>query len=254
MSGEDSLVIKSEDKGVLVLTLNNPPLNILNMKMMRELTACLLENENRKIILIKARGKVFCAGADVGEHIGDKAKEMISDFHAVFRALGAHRGLSVAVVEGPALGGGCELAAFCDVVLAGANASFGQPESLVGVFPPVAAALWPRLMGERKALEYILSGEKISADRALELGLVNRVFLAENLDAEVDKFLTQFKTKSLIVIDHVKRAVKLGGKGAFFDALGDIEELYLESLMKTHDADEGLRAFMEKRKPEWRDE
>jgi cyclohexa-1,5-dienecarbonyl-CoA hydratase len=254
MSDKNDLIIETFEGGVATLTLDNPPLNILNIAMLDQLTAAVERNLGAKIIMIEAKGKAFSAGADVGEHVGELARRMLASFHGVFRALARHRGLSVAVVDGPALGGGCELAAFCDVVLAGDKASFGQPESLVGVLPPVAAVLWPRLMGPRKAKELLITGEKISAEEAVHLGLVNKVFPSDRLEEEVQRFLTPFKTKSLVVIEHVKRAVRIGARGDFLDALDEVETLYLDSLMKTHDAEEGLRAFLEKRRPEWRDE
>lgn len=253
MCSDTRLVIKSEEKGLVTLSLNNPPLNILNIRMMRSLSEAIESSLEAKIVLIRAEGKVFSAGADVGEHMGDTAKEMINAFHGVFRALYRLRGVSVAAVDGPALGGGCELAAFCDIVLASDRASFGQPESLVGVFPPVAAVLWPRLMGEKKALELIVSGDKFDASEAEKLGLVNKVFPAGSFEEDVKHFLTAIKTKSLAVVDHAKRALRRGAGWDFMEALDKVESIYLDSLMKTHDAEEGLRAFIEKRKPNWQD-
>ena len=130
--------------GVARITLNHPPLNVLNISMMKEINGVLegLVNEtNLKLLVFDAEGKAFCAGVDVSEHMGDTAIEMIKIFHQIFRNMIAINKPSLAVVQGAALGGGCELAIFCDFIIAVETAKFGQPEIQVGVFPPVACML-----------------------------------------------------------------------------------------------------------------
>jgi cyclohexa-1,5-dienecarbonyl-CoA hydratase len=253
MAEANGAVRREASDGVATITLDRPPLNILDMATMRELARAFEESRDDRVVLLRAEGKVFSAGADVGEHLGEVAPEMIRTFHDLFRAIWSVRGITVAAVHGAALGGGCELAVGCDVVFASEAASFGQPESLVGVFPPVAAVLWPRLAGERRAVELLASGDKMSAQEAFEVGLVNRVFPADGFEESVKKALTPFKTKSLVVIDHIKRAIRAARGEDLLEALDRVERIYLDSLMRTHDAEEGLRAFLEKRQPRWED-
>jgi cyclohexa-1,5-dienecarbonyl-CoA hydratase len=241
--------------GLAVLTLCREPLNVLNIAMMKEMNQALdsLMGRDVKVLLIKGEGKAFSAGVDVGEHLGDQVREMIEVFHGIFRRMDALGAVSVAAVQGAALGGGCELAAYCDLVLASAKAKFGQPEIQVGVFPPIAALIFPRQLGYKKALELILTGDIIGAEQALAMGLVNQVTAPEELDGAVDKLAGKLMNLSGLVLRITRKAV-LGG--LMDDAAGGleyIEKVYLDEMMTTHDAEEGLRAFLEKRKPEWKE-
>ncbi len=158
----------------------------------------------------------------------------------------------IAVVDGPALGGGCELVAACDIVIASERAHFGQPEIKLGVFPPVAAILLPRIIGEKRARELILTGDLIDAAEALKLGLVNYVLPSAELEGKTENILTKLRELSGSSLAMTRAALDLGSQGGFDAALAEVENLYLHELMKTKDAQEGSRAFMEKRKPEWR--
>jgi len=241
------------NEGVAVLTLNREPLNVLNIAMMKEMNQALdsLKDSKIKLILFKATGKAFSAGVDVGEHLGDQVEEMIAVFHGIFRRLDALPALSIASVQGAALGGGCELAVYCDLVIASEKAKFAQPEIQVGVFPPIAALIFPRLTGRKKALELILAGDTIGAQEALALGLVNKVVPVEALEEETKKYCDKFANLSGIVLAMTKKAFYRGLMDDSEQGLLKIEEVYLKELMKTHDAEEGLRAFLEKRKPKW---
>src|SRR5207253_2141373 len=148
--------------------------------MMREISAALNECAQQRdlaaIVFDAAEGtRAFSAGVAVEEHIAETIYKMLDSFHSIFRALAQISKPVVGVIDGPALGGGCELVAACDIVIASDRAKFGQPEIKLGVFPPVAAILLPRIIGDKKAREMILLGEMIDADEALRLGLVNRV-------------------------------------------------------------------------------
>jgi cyclohexa-1,5-dienecarbonyl-CoA hydratase len=244
--------------GVARLTLNKPPLNVLNIAMMREINAALEEvgdDPGVKVLVFEAAegSKAFSAGVDVSEHTADKVEEMIKVFHHIFRLLDRLEVPTVAVVDGAALGGGCELVLFCDMVIASERASFGQPEIQVGVLPPIAAVALPAIIGPKKALEMVLTGERIRAPEALQLGLVNRVVPPEELRAAADEFVGKLTKLSGAVLRLTKRAVRLGSVGSFADGLAAVEELYLGPLMATEDAREGLAAFMEKRAPVWKD-
>jgi cyclohexa-1,5-dienecarbonyl-CoA hydratase len=249
--------IRTELKeGVAYLTLNRAPLNILNIEMMEEINTFLegLKTEKSlKLLVIQATGKAFSAGVDVGEHIGDLVYKMIEVFHKMFRLMDALKVPSIAVVNGSALGGGCELALYCDMVLATERSKFGQPEIQVGVLPPIAALVFPRMIGRKKALELILAGDTISAQEALAMGLINRVIPEASLADEVNGFIDKFKKLSGIVMKLTKEAALAGLNDDVDQGLKVIEKIYLERLMKTEDAMEGLKAFLEKRKPTWKD-
>jgi cyclohexa-1,5-dienecarbonyl-CoA hydratase len=243
--------------GVATLTLNRAPLNVFNIEMMEEINSYLEELKKEKflkLLVIQAMGKAFSAGVDVGEHLGDLVYKMIEVFHRMFRLMDALKVPSIAVVNGSALGGGCELALYCDMVIATEKAKFGQPEIQVGVFPPIAALIFPRMIGRKKAMELILSGETISAQEALTLGLVNKVVPEASFDQEVNSFIEKFKKLSGVVLKLTKEATLAGLNDDTDKGLKVIEKIYLDRLMKTNDALEGLKAFLEKRKPTWKDE
>jgi cyclohexa-1,5-dienecarbonyl-CoA hydratase len=159
---------------------------------------------------------------------------------------------TIALVNGAALGGGCEVAAFCDLVIASEKAKFGQPEIKVGVFPPIAAVMFPRIMGMKKAFEMILTGENIRAEEAKEIGLVNTVLPVDNFEEESKAIINRLTNLSSAVLQITKKSLyePLGSK--YEDAVKMVEDIYLEQLMKTEDANEGLRAFLEKREPVWK--
>ncbi|RJX31880.1 MAG: enoyl-CoA hydratase/isomerase family protein [Desulfarculus sp.] len=237
------------------LTLCREPLNVLNIAMMKEVNQALdsLAGRPLKALLIKAEGKAFSAGVDVGEHLGDQVKEMIAAFHGIFRRLDALGLITVASVQGAALGGGCELAAYCDLVVASEKAKLGQPEILVGVFPPIAALTFPRQIGYKKALELIVTGEVISAQEALRIGLVNQVVPPAELEQATQALLAKLTALSGLVLKLTKKALVGGLMDDKKRGLEYIEQVYLDEVMQTQDAEEGLRAFLDKRKPVWRE-
>jgi len=238
-----------------VITLNRPPVNVLNIAMMSEINDALksfLDNNELVAVLFKAKGKCFSAGVDVGEHMGDMAPKMIEVFHGMFRLLRKFEIPTVASVFSSCLGGGCELAIFCDIVIAAENSKIGQPEIQVGVFPPIAAQIMPRIIGRKAAMDLILTGRVVSAQEALSMGLVNKVVKDDELEAETEKYVDQFRKLSPIVIRKTKKAIMMGLMENFEDSLKIIEEIYLDELMKTEDAEEGLKSFLEKRKPVWK--
>ena len=142
---------------------------------------------------------------------------------------------------------------YCDMVIASEKAKIGQPEINVGVFPPIAALIFPRIMGRKKAAELILSGDVITAAEAKEIGLINVVVPHDKLEEEAEKFIQKFSKNSGIVMRYTKMAMLAGLKEAQEKALKEIEDIYLNKLMKTQDANEGLQAFLDKRKPEWKE-
>lgn len=248
--------IQAEIQGGLgIITLKRPPVNVLNIAMMDEVNDVLeswQDNKELKVVLFNAEGKCFSAGVDVGEHVGDLAPKMIKSFHGMFRLMDKLGAITAASVFGSCLGGGCELAVFCDLVIADETAKFGQPEIQVGVLPPIAAQIMPRIIGMKAALDLILSGRIISAQEAMTFGLVNKVVQKEHLSNETDAFVKPYLSLSAEVIRVTKKTIKAGLLDDFEPSLKVIEDIYLNELMKTEDAQEGLKAFLEKRKPAWK--
>jgi cyclohexa-1,5-dienecarbonyl-CoA hydratase len=157
------------------------------------------------------------------------------------------------MVNGAALGGGCEVATFCDIVIASEKSKFGQPEIKVGVFPPVAAAIFPKLMWSKKALELLITGDVIGANDAKELGLVNHILPVDNFDEQAEKLVTEkLASNSAVVLQLTKRAFLEGATQNYSESIKKIEDIYLNELMNTNDANEGLTAFLEKRQPVWK--
>ncbi len=252
----ESIVVEERD-GIGRITLDRPPLNVLDIAMMKEMNDALMNFQGRtlKALVLSAGGKAFSAGVDISDHKGDKVKEMIDVFHGIFTNLRRIEAPTVAVVNGAALGGGCEVASFCDIIIASEKAKFGQPEIMVGVLPPVAAAIFPRILGPRKGLELVLTGDTIKAQEAKELGLVNVVLPVEGFEAAAEAFIREkLASKSAVVLKLTKRAFLEGASAGYEQAIRRIEGIYIDDLMRTRDANEGLAAFLEKRQPVWRDE
>ncbi|PYS82408.1 MAG: hypothetical protein DMF67_13090 [Acidobacteria bacterium] len=239
------------------VTFARPPLNIFNIAMMgevdRALTACMSMRDVVAVVFDSAEGsRSFSAGVSVEEHQPETIYRMLESFHNVFRTLEQLAKPVVAVVDGSALGGGCELVAACDIVVAASRAKFGQPEIKLGVFPPVAAVLLPRLVGERRARELLLTGEIFDAQEALRLGLVTHVVESDQLEAKLQEILARLRELSAPALEMTRRALDSARGRPFLEALERVEDIYLNELMKTEDAQEGVKAFMEKRKPDWR--
>ncbi len=242
-------------QGVAWLTLNRPPLNILTLEMIRKLDNTLntvAEQTWLKALVLSANGKAFCAGVDVADHTPDRVEPMIREFGQLFARLRTLPVPTIAVIQGAALGGGCELAVACDQVLAAESAKFGQPEIKLGVFPPIAAAYFPQLIGYQQTARLLFSGEIISATEAARLGLITYVVADNELRATLDRLLDQLRGMSAAALRLTKR-VMIYGSDLGVTALAEIEEVYLRDLMSTADALEGIQAFMEKRQPTWRD-
>jgi cyclohexa-1,5-dienecarbonyl-CoA hydratase len=244
------------DYDVAHITLARPPLNILTIPMMAELSAALglaAERSSLKVVVLAGEGTAFCAGVAVEDHGASRVNVMLDAFHDIFRRLHRLSCATLAAVRGAALGGGAELATFCDVVVAAEDATFGQPEVKVGVFPPIAALHYPKRIGVARTLSLLLSGEVIPAAEAQRIGLIDRVVPAGTLDDAVATQVGRFRAQSAAVLRLTKRVVVESLDVPFEQALPMLEDVYRYELMTTADASEGLRAFVEKRKPIWRD-
>jgi len=249
----DMKILFSSDANAYRITLSDPPLNILDVAMLDELRDAIARvAPDRHALIIDAQGeKAFSAGASVQDHLGDRVATMLGHFHDCFRMLAKLDVVTIALVRGVALGGGCELALACDFVLASDRAKFGQPEINLGVFPPVAAYQMSRQIAPRKGLELLLTGDTIDAATAERFGLVNSVFPFAEFDSRADEWLAKLYRQSASSLRLAKRAFRLAQSADFNERLGAVERLYLDELMETSDANEGLNAFMEKRKPLW---
>jgi len=255
MPGENRSIICAIEGGVARITLNQPPLNIIDIPMLREIHSALarIHSENEvKVLVIDHQGKAFSAGVSIRDHTPDKVSDMIEKFHGMFRLLHSLALPTLALVDGMALGGGCELATFCDMVLASERATFGQPEIKVGVFPPVAAVVFPHLVGRNRALELLLTGDVIDAAEAKAAGLINKVFPTQEFRQKANEFIGKLTSLSAPVLKLTKRAVDRALNADVIEGLAAAEKLYLGELMQTEDAREGLNAYMEKRKPIWK--
>lgn len=240
--------------GVGRLTLKRPPLNILNIAMLRELGDALdvaARESSLRVLVMRADNvlRVFSAGVDVADHSADKVGEMIPLFDRMCVALTDFPAPTLAVVHGHALGGGCEVALSCDLILAAEGANFGQPEIKLATIAPIAALRLPALVGYRRAAELLFTGETIGAAEAAHIGLINRAVPADQLDAVADDWIARLCALSAPALHACKQAMHLGADR--WAALSAVEKLYLEKLMSSADAHEGLAAFLEKRPPAW---
>ena len=238
------------------ITFARPPLNVLNIEMMTEIASALGECAQRELVAIvfdaDKECRSFSAGVAIEEHVQGTIFQMLDAFHSIFRLLEQVAKPVIALVDGAALGGGCELVAACDIVIASDRARFGQPEIKLGVFPPVAAVMLPLVIGEKRARELILTGEIIDAVEAGRLGLCNHVVPGAQLEPKLLEVLSKLKELSGTSLQFARQSLDLGRGRSIDDALTEQENIYLHELMKTQDANEGVKAFMEKRKPVWR--
>ncbi|MDD4169624.1 MAG: enoyl-CoA hydratase/isomerase family protein [Desulfotomaculaceae bacterium] len=248
----ESIKVKNEG-GIISITLDRPPLNVLTIAMMEELIQAFkwAQQEAGQLVLLDAGGKAFSAGVDVADHTADKVESMIDVFDRLFMAMSETEKPIVCAVNGAALGGGCELPIFCDIVVASERAKFGQPEIAVGVFPPIACYMMPKLISWPRAMELLLSGEVIGASKAEQIGIANVVLPAENFAEGVKDYLKKFLDKSPVVLAMTKKAALSSLNKGFVEGIKEIDRIYLKELMITEDAKEGLASFMEKRKPVW---
>jgi enoyl-CoA hydratase/carnithine racemase len=249
-------IILEKKNGITKLTINRPPVNVMNQESIEELSNALKElakDKETKVLLIRGSGdRAFCAGVEVGDHVGDKMPVMMKAFGKLaplFRNLGKP---SIAVVNGIALGGGCELIACCDMAIASEKAKMGQPEIVLGGLAPVAAPLLPRIMGEKKAFEIMLVGESMSAVDAERFGLVNKVVPYEKLDSAAEELAGKFLKMSGLSVKLVREAFYKCAEISDLDKSIDLGvELGIKS-WETEDGQEGLKSYLEKRPAVWK--
>lgn len=240
---------------VAFITLDAPPLNILTAAVMADLTAALefaLTEATARAVVLRAAGRAFSAGADVGEHRPEQAPEMIAAFSRLFDVLGASELPIVAVVHGAALGAGFELAMLADILIATDAATFGQPEIRLGFFAPLGVAWLGRRIGVARAIEVTARGRTYTAAEMREYGLVSQVVAADAADAALEAVLGDLRRASAAVMRLNVRLARGLPERPFAEARHEAERVFLDELMATEDVREGIAAFYDKRRPVWK--
>ncbi|RPI19297.1 MAG: cyclohexa-1,5-dienecarbonyl-CoA hydratase [Ignavibacteriae bacterium] len=245
-----------QNDSVAHIVLNAPKGNVLDAVMMNELTEVFSElktNNNIKVITFEGEGNHFSFGASVDEHKKELAAAMLKSFHELFYNIINLSIPTIAKISGQCLGGGLELALICNFLFADKTAKLGQPEIILGVFPPPASVILPLKIGSAKAEEILLTGKTISADEAKAIGIVNEVFENKNiLENSVNEFIEKnLLPKSASSLRYAVKAARSNFNCVLRDNLKVLESLYVNKLMETNDANEGINSFLEKRKPVW---
>ncbi len=245
----------SRNEGRADITFDRPDNNYFNVGMLTEIVDALdglRDDESLKVLVISGANGTFSGGIEPEALQADQIGLLMPHYTRMYDHLNEIRGLVIAGVEGDALGAGCELVCFCDVVIASHNSRFGFPEVSMGLFPPIAAAVLPKLLGRGRALDLIISSELISAERAHQIHLVTRVKLDDKLADAVESYANRIASFSAPAVTLAKQAVDGALYSSAMEALHHTESTYMLDLMNCMDPHEGIRAVIEGREPEWR--
>ena len=247
---------KEKKSRVTSITIEHPPVNVLGIELLRELdqelSACAADNTTDVVVLRGAGIRAFSAGVDIRDHTRGEGYGGRGGLHRVIRKLLGLPQVTIAAVRGVCFGGGCELATCCDFIVASEDSSFATPEIHVGCYPPVALARFSTLIGYHRAAEMILTGRRYSAREAVDVGLINRVFAEDQFDNGLTSLLDELLSKSGAVMRIALKGLRELSLRDFSGALSRSEEIYCRELLHTEDVDEGVRAFIEKRTPNWK--
>lgn len=243
----------SHDGAQTSIVWDRPPSNVFDLSLLEELTHALREPETRDatVVVLRGAGKCWSTGLSIEDHLKPHVEKMLAAFHGAMEALWDLPGITIAQVHGHCLGGGLELVIACDLAVASDGAKFGQPEIRLGVFPPFGVAFYDQLLGPKRAAELLYTGATFDAERAEELGIVNRVVSERELPAAVALIAASLGGYRPTALRLLKRALR-HAEGAAWSNLAFAERTYLHDLMAGADAEEGLRAFLEKRAPRWK--
>ena len=253
--GGNVLITTEKSERRIAITWERPPLNVLDIELLSELDQVLskcIDDCGVDLVVLKGAGaRAFSAGVDIRDHTKEKVPEMLQIVHGVVRKLLALPQVTVAAVRGACLGGGCEIASSCDLIVASEDSLFATPEIRVGCYPPVALARFSELIGYHRAAEMILTGRSFSAREACAMGLINRVCAADQFDTELQTFLEQLLGQSGAVLRLAVKGLRALSLNGFDQALQYSEQLYCRELLQTADVEEGIKAFLQKRPPIW---
>lgn len=243
------------NSSVARVRLENPPLNVIDIPMMEQLSSALTELESRPdivVVILSGSQQAFSAGVDVAAHAPHKVEQMLAKFHGLIRSQVALRKVTVAAVHGHCLGGGAELAMVCDLVYTSELATWGFPEIKLGCYPPVAVTALAALVGQKQAADLLLTGRSVTGKEAAAIGLANAVVPEVDLERTVQEAVQRLTELSPAALAIAKKAIYVCDSIHFDKGLARAEKIYLEELMKTEDAQEGINAFLQKRQPKWK--
>ena len=248
-------VLVEKKERLVRITWERPPLNVLDVSLLRELDHVLADcamDPGVDVAVVQGAGeRAFSAGVDVRDHTPEKVPEMLDVVHGVVRKLLTLPQVTIAAVRGVCLGGGCEIASSCDLIVASEESSFATPEIFVGCYPPVALARFSSLIGYHRAAEMILTGRRFPAHEARAMGLINRVFSAPEFDNGVQELVNELLGKSGAVLRLTLKGLRELSRQNFDQTLKRSEEIYCRELLQTQDVREGVMAFLQKRPPKW---
>lgn len=255
MTGQLVVLEISHQGQVATLMLQRPPANVMSLEMMEEINGALLglrDAHDLKVLVIRGSGTIFSHGIDLTEHSRDRVTRLVQVFHRIFETIRMLNVVSVAAVNGPAVAGGFALALACNLVVAKQSATFSLPEVRTGLFPPVPCVILPRAAPRRKAMEWILLGEQISADELASFGLVNRVFPDAGFEPGLQQMVARLIANSGPVLQLARRAQTESYYATYEEALFKVENLYLRDLLALQDPHEGIQAALNDREAQWR--
>ena len=235
------------------ITLNNRPLNVIDCRLCDELLLAFCDAERHSTItaiVIQGSERAFSAGVDIASHDPHVFEPLLRKFHKVIRAIATSCKVTIASVRRHCLGGGAELALVCDLIYAADDAVFGFPEIKLASYPPVAMVVLPSVIGQKRAAELLLTARSLTAKEALEMGLVNGI--AADPDTLVTETLARLQQMSPAALAIAKEAFAPWDAKCFEKGLARSEQIYLDELMRTEDAKEGIKAYVEKRRPVWK--
>jgi cyclohexa-1,5-dienecarbonyl-CoA hydratase len=234
------------------LWLQHPPLNVLNIPMIDEVTQALSEihsDPGTRLLILRGAGQCFSAGMDIADHLPEHVRTMLEKTHQMMKLLAQMDIPVISLIHGSAFGGGLELAVLSDFVYAVDGCKMGVPEINLGVFPPLAVAYLEKLIGVRKATDLILTGRTILPEEAARIGLINGVFGDQEFENRLEEVAADLLSLSRAAVSSTKKALR---KSSLWNRLTEVEDVYLNELMMKEDPTEGLKAFLEKRKPNWK--
>lgn len=237
------------------ITLVHAPLNVIDFQMMDELLAAFAQLERSRevsVVIISGGERGFSAGVDVAVHTPEKIRTMFEKFHGVIGALVKLPKVTLAEVHGVCLGGGAELAMVCDMAYTTEKAKWGFPEITLGCYPPVACTALAALVGQKRAAELVFTGRAFSGEEAAAWGLANEAHPEGELQEVIQGTLDDLLKLSPAALAVAKKAFYAWDSVHLDKGLARAEKIYLEELMQTEDAREGIAAWMEKRSPVWR--